>query len=177
MRGATEDRTTAGPDRVLLLLTFLGLVARVLFLLLEPSCERVGDEPTWLAIGLRELGRPNRGLSPFRTRLLFYPPLYPYFIAVLTRIFRTVTAVLWVQVGLGTLPLSLPYRPWMDRAMADLVLAVLPITLDHAERQAGLPWHHRDPFDRLLVAQAQVEGVPLVSADETLDPYGISRIW
>lgn len=89
-------------------------------------------------------------------------------------------ATLWemsIKFGLGKLPLSLPYRDWMDRAIADLGLVVLPITLDHTERQAGLPWHHRDPFDRLLVAQALVEGVPLLSADETLDAYGISRIW
>jgi PIN domain nuclease of toxin-antitoxin system len=89
-------------------------------------------------------------------------------------------ATLWeiaIKFSLGRLPLSLPYRQWMDKAIADLVLVVLPITLDHAERQAILPWHHRDPFDRLLVAQAQVEGVPLVSADTTLDPYGVTRIW
>jgi PIN domain nuclease of toxin-antitoxin system len=89
-------------------------------------------------------------------------------------------ATLWeiaIKVGLGKLPLSLPYRQWMDRAMADLVLIVLPITLDHAERQSGLPWHHRDPFDRLLVAQAQVEGVPLVSDDPAFDAYGITRLW
>lgn len=89
-------------------------------------------------------------------------------------------ATLWEitnKVSLGKLPLSLPYRQWVDRAMTDLVLDVLPITLDHAERQASLPWHHRDPFDRLLVAQAQVEGVPLVSADPVLDAYGITRLW
>lgn len=89
-------------------------------------------------------------------------------------------ASLWeiaIKVGLGRLPLSLPYRQWMDKAMADLGLVVLPITLDHAERQASLPLHHRDPFDRLLVAQAQVEGVPLVSADAVLDAYGITRLW
>ena len=89
-------------------------------------------------------------------------------------------ATIWeiaIKFGLGKLPLSLPYRQWMDRAITDLVLVVLPITLDHAERQAILPWHHRDPFDRLLAAQAQIEGVPLVRADETLDRYGISRIW
>ena len=61
--------------------------------------------------------------------------------------------------------------------MADLDLVILPITLDHAEQQSILPWHHRDPFDRLLVAQAQVEGVPLVSADAVLDAYGITRLW
>ena len=82
-----------------------------------------------------------------------------------------------IKFSRGKLPLSLPYRQWMDRAIADLGLVVLPATLDHAERQASLPWHHRDPFDRLFVAQALVEGVSLVSADETLDAYGISRIW
>lgn len=89
-------------------------------------------------------------------------------------------ATLWeiaIKFGLGKLPLSLPYRQWMDRAIDDLGLVILPITLDHAERQAGLPWHHRDPFDRLLVAQAQVEGMPLVSADPALDAYGITRLW
>ena len=89
-------------------------------------------------------------------------------------------ATLWeiaIKFSLGRLPLSMPYRQWMDQAMADLGLVVLPITLDHAERQASLPWHHRDPFDRLLVAQAQVEGVPLVSADPALDAYEISRLW
>lgn len=89
-------------------------------------------------------------------------------------------ATLWeiaIKVGLGKLPLSLPYRRWMDRAIGDLGLVILPITLDHAERQSGLPWHHRDPFDRLLVAQAQVEGVPLVNADPALDAYGITRLW
>lgn len=89
-------------------------------------------------------------------------------------------ATLWevaIKFSLGKLPLSLPYRQWMDRAIADLGLVVLPITLDHTDRQTGLPWHHRDPFDRLLVAQAQVEGVPIVSADAVLDAYGIARLW
>lgn len=89
-------------------------------------------------------------------------------------------ATLWevgIKFSLGKLPLSMPYRRWMDRAIADLGLVVLPITLDHTDRQTGLPWHHRDPFDRLLVAQAQVEGVPIVSADAVLDAYGIARLW
>jgi PIN domain nuclease of toxin-antitoxin system len=89
-------------------------------------------------------------------------------------------ASLWeiaIKFSLGRLPLSLPYRLWMDKAIADLGLILLPITLDHAERQASLPWHHRDPFDRLLVAQAQVESMPIVSADAKLDIYGITRIW
>jgi len=61
--------------------------------------------------------------------------------------------------------------------MADLGLIILPITLDHADRQSGLPFHHRDPFDRLLAAQALVEGIPVVSADAIFDQYGANRIW
>ncbi len=53
----------------------------------------------------------------------------------------------------------------------------LPVTLDHAARVESLPWHHRDPFDRLLVAQALVEGAALVSRDEPLSRYGVSLIW
>ena len=65
----------------------------------------------------------------------------------------------------------------MNQAMADLGLVVLPITIDHADVLTGLPHHHRDPFDRLLVVQAQVENMPVVSADSQLDAYGIIRIW
>ncbi len=53
----------------------------------------------------------------------------------------------------------------------------LPITLDHAATVESLPWHHRDPFDRLIAAQAIVEGTPLVSADAIFDAYGVPRIW
>jgi PIN domain nuclease of toxin-antitoxin system len=53
----------------------------------------------------------------------------------------------------------------------------LPITLDHAAAVESLPWHHRDPFDRLLVAQARAEGATIVSQDERLDEYGVPRIW
>ncbi len=53
----------------------------------------------------------------------------------------------------------------------------LPIGVDHAEAIGELPWHHRDPFDRLLVAQAQIERAVLVSDDEALAPYGVPMLW
>jgi PIN domain nuclease of toxin-antitoxin system len=53
----------------------------------------------------------------------------------------------------------------------------LAISVDHAIRAGGLPPHHNDPFDRMLVAQAQALGFPIVSADATLDRYGVTRIW
>ena len=54
---------------------------------------------------------------------------------------------------------------------------ILPITVEQADVQAALPYHHREPFDRLLVAQALVESLPVVSADAQLDSYGINRLW
>ncbi len=54
---------------------------------------------------------------------------------------------------------------------------LLPITPQHADRVADLPLHHRDPFDRLLVAQAQLEGLPILSADPVLRRYDVEVVW
>ena len=56
-------------------------------------------------------------------------------------------------------------------------MTVLPITVEFSDVQVNLPEHHSDPFDRLLVAQAQVESMTLVSADSGFDPYEIDRLW
>lgn len=56
-------------------------------------------------------------------------------------------------------------------------IAALPIEIRHAERLAAMAFHHRDPFDRLVIAQALVEELHLVSADQRFDPYGVSRVW
>ncbi len=53
----------------------------------------------------------------------------------------------------------------------------LAVSVDHAAAVEGLPWHHRDPFDRMLVAQASIEGAALVSRDDALRPYGVTLIW
>jgi PIN domain nuclease of toxin-antitoxin system len=53
----------------------------------------------------------------------------------------------------------------------------LPISLDQAIRAGLLPLHHKDPFDRLLVAQAQELKAPIVSADRALDAYDVRRLW
>jgi PIN domain nuclease of toxin-antitoxin system len=65
----------------------------------------------------------------------------------------------------------------MTRTIADLGATILPITIEYADVQATLPQHHRDPFDRMLVAQAKLEQIPLASNEETFDRYAISRIW
>ena len=53
----------------------------------------------------------------------------------------------------------------------------LPVGIDHAEAVSELPWHHRDPFDRLLIAQATIEGAVLVSDDQALRAYGVPLVW
>ncbi len=89
-------------------------------------------------------------------------------------------ATIWeiaIKVGKKRLPLSKPFRQWMDTAIADLYLTLLPITLDHTDRQLALPPHHGDPFDRLLISQSLVEGIPIVGSDTQFDAYGVNRIW
>src|SRR5215217_1003585 len=82
-----------------------------------------------------------------------------------------------IKIGLGKLVLTQPFLPWMSQALSDLGITVLPITVEYADAQAGLPRHHSDPFDRLIVAQALVEELAIVSADASMDPYGITRLW
>lgn len=61
--------------------------------------------------------------------------------------------------------------------LADQAFEVLDVTLDHACRAGSLPGQHRDPFDRMLIAQTQALGVAIVSVDEVFDGYGVKRIW
>lgn len=67
--------------------------------------------------------------------------------------------------------------PSWARALTRLDLTPLPVTAEHAARVEDLPWHHRDPFDRLLIAQTDVEDATLVTADRQLDAYGVPTLW
>jgi PIN domain nuclease of toxin-antitoxin system len=82
-----------------------------------------------------------------------------------------------IKVGLGKLDLGEPTRSFLPREIARNNFQLLPISLGHATMVEGLVAHHRDPFDRLLVAQAMTEGLPLVSTDGIFDQYGINRLW
>ena len=82
-----------------------------------------------------------------------------------------------IKVGLGKLLLTQPFKVWMNQAISDLHVTVLPLTVEYVDVQSNLPKHHGDPFDRLMVAQAIVEQVSIISADVNLDAYGITRIW
>ncbi|GAP98064.1 type II toxin-antitoxin system VapC family toxin [Leptolyngbya sp. NIES-2104] len=56
-------------------------------------------------------------------------------------------------------------------------LEILPIEIAHTATVAALPFHHKDPFDRLLIAQAITEEIPIISADQVFDSYSVIRYW
>jgi PIN domain nuclease of toxin-antitoxin system len=82
-----------------------------------------------------------------------------------------------IKVSIGKYKLHEPYDRFIERGIKGTGFAVLAIEPQHTSLVATLPFHHRDPFDRLLVAQAIVEQVSLVSDDSLLDAYGIIRVW
>jgi PIN domain nuclease of toxin-antitoxin system len=85
-------------------------------------------------------------------------------------------AVVWevaIKRSLGKLDAPADFAPTLVAAGA----LPLPISLAHAAAVETLAWHHRDPFDRLLVAQATVDGAVLVSGDDALRPYGAPMVW
>jgi PIN domain nuclease of toxin-antitoxin system len=82
-----------------------------------------------------------------------------------------------IKVGLGKLDLGESSRSFLPREIARNSFELLPISLAHATMVEQLASHHRDPFDRMLIAQAMTEGLPLVSIDAVFDQYGIRRLW
>jgi PIN domain nuclease of toxin-antitoxin system len=76
----------------------------------------------------------------------------------------------------GRLPIPMHPREWVTSAQREMALETLPITVAHTLAVADLPDHHRDPFDRLLIAQAQVEGMPIVTADRSFAAYDVEVI-
>jgi PIN domain nuclease of toxin-antitoxin system len=81
-----------------------------------------------------------------------------------------------IKHALGKLPLSSTPSQLVDVSVRELKMSV-PIALDHVLAAASLPPHHKDPFDRILVAQAQLEGLTLVTADTAIWKYGGAVLW
>lgn len=82
-----------------------------------------------------------------------------------------------IKISLGKLSLGQPFETLMPAQLALNNIELLNITLDHTAKVITLPFHHRDPFDRLLVAQALVENIPLVGVDTVFDAYRVRRLW
>lgn len=77
------------------------------------------------------------------------------------------------KYALGRLALPVAPAEYVPSRMKSSGVDALPLQHSHALQVAALPWHHRDPFDRLLIAQAQVEGLPILSADPRLEAYDV----
>ena len=77
----------------------------------------------------------------------------------------------------GKLPAATRFMADFDGAIAGEGFAALPVTIGHGERAGGLPPHHKDPFDRMLIAQASAESLTLISNERLFDHYGVARLW
>ena len=82
-----------------------------------------------------------------------------------------------IKVGLKKLDLGESATTFLPRELSTNKFELLGIELAHATFTESLPPHHRDPFDRLLIAQSLLESMPVVSADPLFDRYGVSRLW
>lgn len=82
-----------------------------------------------------------------------------------------------IKVGLGKYTLTESYEDFIQHAIFDNGFLILPVEPRHTAALVSLPPHHKDPFDRLLVAQAMVEALSVVSGDRVFDGYPVSRCW
>ena len=82
-----------------------------------------------------------------------------------------------VKSCLGKLRLPIPFAQLFPSRLETLGFSILPITSRHLHMVETLPLHHRDPFDRLLAAQALAEGLTVIGDDAAFDAYGVTRFW
>lgn len=89
-------------------------------------------------------------------------------------------ASLWemaIKVSVGRLKLALSFTELVEREIRGNAMELLAIRPDHLDELAKLPFHHRDPFDRLIVAQGLTEDVPIISRDRAFESYSVKLLW
>jgi len=82
-----------------------------------------------------------------------------------------------IKHSIGKLPLTQPFEQFLSEQLERNGFRLLPIEWGHLIRVSSLPLHHRDPFDRLIIAQSLMENMTVVSADQAFDAYGVTRFW
>ena len=82
-----------------------------------------------------------------------------------------------IKHSIGKLNFELPFKNFVEQQMKQNSMSLLNIQFLHLDIVANLPLHHRDPFDRLIIAQAMVERIPIVGTDRIFDSYPIERLW
>jgi PIN domain nuclease of toxin-antitoxin system len=89
-------------------------------------------------------------------------------------------ASLWemaIKISLGRLEAPYPFDKFIEIQLRENSITLLQITPVHTGIVAALPFHHRDPFDRLIIAQSLSEGLPIIGKDDIFDEYGVQRHW
>jgi PIN domain nuclease of toxin-antitoxin system len=82
-----------------------------------------------------------------------------------------------IKFSLGKLKMPTPFAEFVETQLRENDIRLLAITTQHIEGVATLPFHHRDPFDRLMIAQAQREGFIIIGQATLFDPYVVERRW
>lgn len=82
-----------------------------------------------------------------------------------------------IKISIGKYSVPMPYLTFIESQLRLNAIAILPIEPRHTHLLTTLPFHHRDPFDRLLISQAMIDRLAIVSSDETFDLYGVNRLW
>jgi len=117
----------------------------------------------WFVLGDAKLSVTARRLIEDAANIKFVSPAAYWEIAI--------------KISIGKYALNEPYDTFMDRAIRQNGFLILPIEPRHTSLLTNLPFHHRDPFDRLMIVQAMAEGFALVSTDSAFDAYSIQRLW
>ncbi len=82
-----------------------------------------------------------------------------------------------IKNQIGRLDLGMDVSTFLAEHVAGRILDIVPVQIDHLVEYGALPLHHRDPFDRLIAAQARVLGTPVVTSDPIFGAYGVETIW
>ena len=117
----------------------------------------------WFNLGDRRLSSVARALIEDPTHEKWVSPVSYWEIAI--------------KIRLGKYTLPSQYEDFMKKAIAGNGFEILPVEPKHTVVLTTLPLHHRDPFDRLLIAQAMVEDISIISCDVIFDDYPVNRLW
>ncbi len=82
-----------------------------------------------------------------------------------------------IKQSTSKLNLGVPYTNFIEEQMGFNNIELLPIRLEHLEAVTNLPFHHRDPFDRMLISQAIIEDIVIVSVDNVFSLYPVKKMW
>lgn len=117
----------------------------------------------WFAIGAAQLSQTARTLIEDATNEKFVS-----------------IASVWemaIKISLNKMTVHAPLETFVQNQLKINGFKLLPVKLEHAALIETMPFHHKDPFDRLLIAQADVEKMSIVSIDAAFDAYGAARLW